>query len=91
MIYVLNVNHCKGDKRVENDMRSELAIKRDEWFKSDEGIGCLEVKKLALHHAHQKYLKNRLERAFLAGAIANEEIVQEFCQKVADELGIPIV
>ena len=64
-------------------MRSELAIKRDEWFDSNEGKSCMEIDKLALHSSHRKYLKNRLEAAFLAGAKADAEVQQEICDKIA--------
>lgn len=65
-------------------MKSELAIKRDEWFASEEGERCLDVKNLALHASHQKYLKHRLEAAFLAGAEANEQVHQDLADQVME-------
>jgi len=67
--------------------KSELAIKRDEWFDSDEGKGCMDAKSLELRSEKYRYfIKNRLERAFLAGAQANEEVRQEICDKLADNI-----
>lgn len=39
----------------------KLAVARDKWFTSNEGMQCLE------DTAAGHYLKNRLERAFIAG------------------------
>jgi len=50
-------------------MKSELAIKREAWFKSDEAIKCLNTATLTAG----PYLKHRLERAFLAGAKAMDD------------------
>ncbi len=42
-------------------MKSELAKARDRWLESKDGAKCCEGK------THGIYLKNRLERAFIAG------------------------
>ena len=68
------------------DLRSELAIKRDEWLASDEGKMCADIHSLRRnrHYANSAiYLRNRIETAFLAGAKANEEVRQEVCDKIA--------
>jgi len=57
-------------------VKSPLAIKRDNWFKSNEGRKCLNKSSL-LCDKDSKYLKNRLELAFLAGATANTEVLEE--------------
>jgi len=62
-------------------MKSELAIKRDEWFESDEGKRCCDPTELGL--PSRKYLRNRLERAFLAGAEANEAVKDDLCHKLS--------
>jgi len=49
--------------------KSPLAIKRDAWFASKEGLTCSNYLTLTT----EDYLKNRLESAFLAGAVATEE------------------
>lgn len=49
------------------DLRSELAIMRDEFFESDEGKKCLDIKTIG---NDPKYLKNRIECAFVAGALS---------------------
>ena len=66
-------------------MKSELAIKRDEWFASDQGRQCC-ADGLNGHGRAKEYLKNRLEAAFLAGAKAQSEVDQEFCDKVIDAI-----
>ena len=43
------------------DLRSSLARARDEWFESPEGKNC------CIGASSGQYLRNRLERAFLAG------------------------
>jgi len=53
--------------------KSELAIKRDEWFESEEGKKCADPYTLYGSGKNEKYLFNRLERAFLAGAKANTQ------------------
>lgn len=52
---------------------SPLAKARDKWLESLEGRSCLD-KSILLMPESLQYLKNRLERAFAAGAIAQEEI-----------------
>lgn len=64
-------------------MKSDLAVKRDEWFDSEEGRVCAETDILAIHPAHGKHLKARLERAFLAGARASDEIEEILQHKSA--------
>ncbi len=63
-------------------MKSELAIKRDEWFKSAEGRKCSNTLTLTCD-TDGEYLKNRLEAAFLAGSIADAEVQQDICDKIA--------
>ena len=48
-------------------MRSELAKARDKWLESDEGTGC------SAGRAHGQYLRNRIEKAFIAGWEACEQ------------------
>jgi len=63
-------------------MKSELAIKRDEWFKSTEGKSCSDMSTLT----HDPiYLHNRLERAFLAGAMANEAVKGDLCRNALEK------
>ena len=62
-------------------MKSELAIKRDEWFGSEEGRKCCDAATLG-HIQPERFLRNRLERAFLAGAKADAEVQQEFCDRI---------
>ena len=63
--------------------KSELAIKRDEWFESDEGKKCSDASILSSDGVeNRKFLKNRLEYAFLARAKANEEVATEICKKL---------
>jgi len=63
------------------DMRSELAIKRDEWLESKEGKSCCCFETLMGIAGGEGYLKNRIEAAFLAGAKANEAVKEEICKK----------
>jgi len=70
------------------DHRSELAIKRDEWFASDEGKKCADIISLlpTRHYKNNEiYLKNRLEAAFLAGANATNEIAEELAAKITGD------
>ncbi|PCI54178.1 MAG: hypothetical protein COB36_10840 [Alphaproteobacteria bacterium] len=70
-----------------DDNRSELAIKRDEWFVSDEGQKCMSLS-LMYEDNVAKFLRNRLEAAFLAGAEAGLLCQQEICDKTALALSI---
>lgn len=63
-----------------NDMRSELAIKRDEWFASIEGRTALDTEILHFE-SYAPLLKNRLEAAFLAGAQSSEDVGRELAEK----------
>ena len=67
-------------------MKSELAIKRDEWFASAEGVKCADIHALASVRRSKSnqsiYLKNRLEAAFIAGAKATHEIAEELAGKL---------
>jgi hypothetical protein len=65
------------------DMRSELAIKRDEWLESEEGIDCLDALGLILTSKYSQLLRIKIEAAFLAGAKADAEVQQEICDKLA--------
>jgi len=65
-----------------SDLRSELAIKRDIWFESDEGRQCLKPDLLARPQKDFQFHKNRIERAFLAGAKAADSVNQEICDKI---------
>lgn len=51
------------------DFRSPLAKARDRWFESEDG-----GKKLCDGTASWQYLRNRLERAFIAGAKVGERL-----------------
>ena len=64
-------------------IKSELAIKRDEWFKSPQGRQATNTDILHFDK-YSELLNNRLEAAFLAGAIAQCEVDQDFCNKVID-------
>lgn len=77
----------KGLLEMAEDLRSELAIKRDEWFESDEGKRCC-ADGLSGREDAKKYLKNRLEAAFLAGAKANEAVKKELEDKVLGGLDL---
>jgi predicted lipoprotein len=70
---------------MKKDMRSELAIERDKWFESEEGKKCLDAKSLGDFVSHE-YLKNRLEFAFLAGAVANEKAREVIAKKISSQL-----
>lgn len=63
-------------------LKSELAIKRDEWFESEEGKKCCDNTTLPTGKTGGRYLKHRIESAFLAGAIANNEMHEELINKV---------
>lgn len=54
---------------MKRDKRSPLAKARDNWFESAEGQQMLDATILFSPH-HCKYLRNRLEVAFLAGYAA---------------------
>ena len=49
------------------DFRSQLAKARDEWFESEEGKRAMEDH-ILYSPTHARFLKDRLETAFLAGA-----------------------
>lgn len=51
-----------------NDHKFRLAQARDEWMESPDGLRCQEVG-ILLRPSNHQYLKNRLETAFIAGAI----------------------
>lgn len=64
-------------------MKSELAILRDKWFESEEGKTCANVSTLTCGIGNEdKFLRNRLEAAFLAGAKANEEAQEIIAKKL---------
>lgn len=67
-------------------MKSELAIKRDEWFASLEGRKCSDPSTIGITKSRDKFLRNRLELAFLAGAIASDQVMQDICDKVIDAI-----
>lgn len=54
-----------------------LAAARDAWFASDEGEQCMQPELLYNPVEGQRYLKNRLERAFLAGANAAIKVLRK--------------
>ena len=62
-------------------MKSELAIKRDEWFASPQGKQAASGD-ILLYTRYQELLDNRLEAAFLAGASATNEIAEELAEKI---------
>lgn len=70
-------------------MKSELAILRDEWFESEEGKRCSAITALraGTPFEAEKYLRNRLEAAFMAGAEANTKAQEIICAKLADNTG----
>jgi hypothetical protein len=57
-------------------MKSPLAKARDKWFRSEDGKRCL-TDSILIHSKYRRYLKYRLECAFLAGAQAHEKILSE--------------
>ncbi len=65
-------------------MHSELSIKLEKWFKSEEGAKCTDSNFIYGFHPEQ-YLKHRLELAFIAGAAATQEVQDEICQKLLSE------
>jgi hypothetical protein len=67
-------------------MRSELAIKRDEWLESDEGKSCCDHNNVCSFVGGAGYLKNRIETAFLAGAKAGTETQQVVCDELASKI-----
>ena len=69
----------------EKDLRSELAIKRDEWLASEEGRECLDYSTLT----GAIYLEHRINRAFMAGVRAESKSSQEICDKIADSVTSP--
>lgn len=69
-----------------SDLRSELAIKRDEWFASEEGQKCAMPFRLPDMDDTAVYLRNRLELAFLAGAKTDAEVQEEFAAKVLGQV-----
>jgi len=69
--------------------KSELAIKRDEWFASEEGVKCCQPDSLLDSPSDPgKYLRNRLEIAFLAGAKAEHAVSEDMARKCMEHLGI---
>lgn len=52
------------------DLRNDLAKARDGWFESQEGMVAMSGVKDGVAVVEEKYLRNRLERAFIAGAKA---------------------
>lgn len=54
------------------DLRNDLAKARDAWFESDEGIRAADSESLRLGSHVELFLRNRLERAFVAGWNAKE-------------------
>jgi hypothetical protein len=52
------------ERTMSSDLRSPLAKARDEWIESDAGQSCCDDST----RVYGQYLRNRLERAFLAGA-----------------------
>lgn len=51
-------------------MKSKLAKARDRWLQSDEGEKC------STGQTHGQYLRNRIERAFIAGWEACEQALK---------------
>lgn len=73
-------------------MGQKIARARDKWMQSLEGVGCLHGT------TSGKYLRNRLERAFIAGfnAAVETELVcvncgctDDDCQQCIDAQGTP--
>ncbi len=63
-----------ADSRTAKDHRSPLAKARDEYFDSGEGEIAQWPESLGAPRSQHRYLRNRLERAFLAGAEAQKRI-----------------
>ena len=51
-------------------MKSELAKARDKWLRSEDGKKCI------AGHTYGQYLRNRIERAFIAGWDAREQALK---------------
>jgi hypothetical protein len=71
-------------------MKSELAILRDEWLESTEGKQCCAIAALRVVTPleAEKYLRNRIEAAFLAGAEANHKVQQVICEKLTGQIDV---
>lgn len=52
-------------------MKSELAKARDKWLESQEGQIC------SAGEAHGQFLRNRIEKAFIAGWEAREQALKK--------------
>lgn len=52
-------------------MKSELAKARDRWLESEDGKECCRAM------AQGQYLRNRIERAFIAGWDACEKLLKQ--------------
>lgn len=57
------------------DMRNDLAKARDAWLESLEGVECAEGR------SEGQFLRNRLERAFLAGWFSCEVKTKELAKE----------
>jgi hypothetical protein len=63
------------------NMKSELAIKLDEWLATDEGQRCKYPQAYTQSFSHDEIL----EKVFLAGAGATNEVAEELASKVVEE------
>ncbi len=58
------------------DLRSPLAKARDEWLNSDQAALLIELT-LVFPSVNESLIRNRFERAFLAGARAQRIILEQ--------------
>lgn len=63
-------------------LKSELAIKFDEWLKTEDGLHASETHDLLITSKYEQLMDKKLQAAFLAGAIANEEVGAEIEDKL---------
>ena len=59
-------------------LKSELAIERDKWMETHEGKACLDETERFLT------MRQKIECAFMAGAIAEAAAQDEICRKLTD-------
>ena len=66
------------------DNRNPLAIERDRWFESPEGLSSRDIETLGRRDS--SFLSNRLEGAFLAGARSQARLESDFTAKLSEIL-----
>lgn len=73
----------------ETELRSELGIKFDEWLETQDGKDCVDSFDVDQMHfgvggkkVNERVMTALLEKAFLAGARANEQVYDELADKL---------